>query len=107
MTPIAAYLEHEVLPNNHNESRRLLRKVMTPIAAYLEHGVLPNSHNESKKLMKKSTRYLILDGVMYRKGFSMSLLRCVNKTESGRLLEEVHEGFYGNHAGGKVCLRRF
>ncbi|XP_062116009.1 uncharacterized protein LOC133830107 [Humulus lupulus] len=48
---------------------------MTLIAAYLEHGVLPNSHNESRKLMRKAAQYLIIDGVMYRRGFSMPLLR--------------------------------
>ena len=74
---------------------------MTLIAAYLEHKILPNSRNESRKLIRKAARYLILDGVMYRRGFSMPLLRCVNHTELGRLLEKVHEGFCGNHAGGK------
>ncbi|XP_062099884.1 uncharacterized protein LOC133805738 [Humulus lupulus] len=62
---------------------------MTPIAAFLEHGVLPNSRNESRKLTRKATRYLILDGVMYRRGFSMLLLKYVNQTELERLLEEV------------------
>ncbi|XP_062100157.1 uncharacterized protein LOC133806037 [Humulus lupulus] len=61
---------------------------MTPIAAYLEHRILPNYRNESRKLLRKVARYLILDGIMHRRGFSMPLLRCVNQTESGRLLEE-------------------
>ncbi|XP_062075614.1 uncharacterized protein LOC133779703 [Humulus lupulus] len=48
---------------------------MTTNAAYLEHGILPNNRNESRKLMRKAARNLIPDGVMYRREFSMPFLR--------------------------------
>ncbi|XP_062103919.1 uncharacterized protein LOC133815048 [Humulus lupulus] len=79
---------------------------MTPIASYLDHRILLNSHNESRKLIRKAARYLILDGVKYRRGFSMPLLRCVNQTESRRLFEEVDEGFCGNHAEGQSLSKK-
>lgn len=80
---------------------------MTPIIAYLEHGVLPSDRNEAKKLIRKASRYLVMEGILYRRGYSMPLLRCVTIDQSKNLLIEVHEGFCGDHAGGKAYQRKF
>ncbi|XP_030487215.2 uncharacterized protein LOC115704137 [Cannabis sativa] len=71
---------------------------MTPIAAYLNTEELPDNSNEARKMRRKAARYIIVEGVMYRGGFSMPLLRCVTQEEAVRLLSEVHDGFCGNHA---------
>ncbi|KAM6563003.1 hypothetical protein CsatB_023001 [Cannabis sativa] len=52
---------------------------MTPIAAYLNIEELPNNRNEARKMRRKAARYIMVEGVMYRRGFSMPLLRCVSQ----------------------------
>ncbi|XP_062100535.1 uncharacterized protein LOC133806452 [Humulus lupulus] len=71
---------------------------MTPIAAYLEHGILLNSRNDSRKLMRKSARYVILDGHGIPKSFSAILypqangqIEAVNKTVKDTLKKHLEE----------------
>ena len=47
---------------------------VTPIATYLGHDTLPQERNESQRILRQAARYMIIDGVMYRRGYSMSLL---------------------------------
>ncbi|XP_060962334.1 uncharacterized protein LOC133032417 [Cannabis sativa] len=71
---------------------------MMPITTYLNTGELSENRNEARKMRRKAARYIIVEGIMFRRGFSMPLLRCVTQEEAGRLLSEVHDGFCGNHA---------
>uniref|UniRef100_A0A803NHA5 Uncharacterized protein n=1 Tax=Cannabis sativa TaxID=3483 RepID=A0A803NHA5_CANSA len=80
--------------------------LMTPIAAYLNTREILNNQKEAQKMMRKTSRYIIVEGVMYRRGFSMPLLRCVIKEEVAQLLSKVHEGFCGNHAGRKSLSKK-
>jgi len=43
---------------------------MTPIRDYLEKGELPKERKAARKLTRTVSRYLIQDGVLYRRGFS-------------------------------------
>lgn len=73
---------------------------MTPIINYFEHGTLPDDRFEAKKLCRQAARFLLLDGILYQRGYSMPLLQCVSKENSRSLLEEVHERFFGDHVEG-------
>ena len=43
---------------------------MTPIVAYLKDGRLPEGRHEVKKLRIRLARYVLIDEVLYKKGFS-------------------------------------
>ena len=43
---------------------------MTPIVSFLKDGRLPEGKDEAKKLRIKSARYILMDEVLYKRGFS-------------------------------------
>ncbi|XP_062118886.1 uncharacterized protein LOC133832579 [Humulus lupulus] len=48
---------------------------MTPIITYLEQGTLPDNCNDAKRMMRQAARYVMMEGVYYKRGYSMLLLR--------------------------------
>ena len=43
---------------------------MTPIILYLKDRRLPRAKDEARKLRVKAARYVLLDEVLYKRGFS-------------------------------------
>ena len=50
---------------------------MTPFLDYLRDGVLPTDKKEAKSLMFRAANYTLIDGVLYKRGFSFPYLRCL------------------------------
>ena len=44
---------------------------------------------------------------MYRRGYSIPLLRCIAHDEVKRVLHDVHEGECGDHTRGKHLPRKY
>ena len=70
---------------------------MTPFLDYLRHGILPTDRKEAKSLMYKVANFILLDGVLYKRGFSFPYLRCLLPEEGIRVLEDLHAGECSNH----------
>ena len=79
---------------------------MTPISGYLEEYVLPEDTLEAKLITNRSTRYTIINGELYRKGFSKILQRCVKGAEANEILKDIHSGVCGNHTRGKSLAHK-
>src|SRR5574338_1360601 len=79
---------------------------MTPYRSYIENGILPKHRNEKRKILRKASRFIIQDGIMYRKGYSVPLLRCIAHDEVKRVLHDVHEGECGDHTGGQALAKK-
>ena len=71
---------------------------MTPIISYLKDRSLPKGKDEARKLRVRSIRYVLLNEVLYKRGFSQPYLRCLSPDEANYVLREVHEGACGNHS---------
>ena len=76
---------------------------MDPLVDYLRDGVLPVSKNEARSIRFRSARYILYDDKLYKHGLSAPLLWCVTNEEATYIMREIHEGIYGNHAGGQVA----
>ena len=68
--------------------------------AYLKTSELPKDKTEARELRVKVACYVVYDDKLYRRGYSMSLLRCVTQSEADYIMREIHEGICGNHAEG-------
>ena len=79
---------------------------MTPIILYLKDGRLSEKKDETRKLKVRSTRYILMDEVLKRRGFSQPYLRCLAPDEANYVLREVHEGACGNHSGTRSLVHK-
>ena len=43
---------------------------MTPIVVYLKEGRLPEDKNEARKMRIKAVKYVLIDEMLYKRGFS-------------------------------------
>ncbi|XP_062075042.1 uncharacterized protein LOC133779056 [Humulus lupulus] len=78
----------------------------SPIIDYLKDGVVPTDKREARRLVYKAARYTLVDGILYKRGYSVPLLRCVDEEEAVKVLYEIHEGECGNHASGPSTARK-
>uniref|UniRef100_A0A2N9HFP5 RNA-directed DNA polymerase n=1 Tax=Fagus sylvatica TaxID=28930 RepID=A0A2N9HFP5_FAGSY len=95
-----SHLEEELSPINVSNSW------MTPIVNYLEDETLPSDPVEARKLKVRSTRFVLIQGVLYKRGFSLPYLRCLDKAEADYVMREVHEGICGNHSGARSLVHK-
>ena len=67
---------------------------MTSIISYLKDGRLSEGKDEASKLRVRSARYVLLNEVLYKRGFSQPYLRCLASDEANYVLRE------GRHSVG-------
>ena len=79
---------------------------MTPILSYLKEGKLPKGKNEARKLRVRAAKYVLMDEVLYKRGFSQPYLRCLAPDEANYVLREVHERACGNHSGAGSLIHK-
>ena len=79
---------------------------MTPIISFLQDGPLPQDDEEAKKIKKRASKFTILNDTLYMRGFSMPYLKCVDEDETKYILEEIHEGVCGDHAGPRSLVNK-
>ena len=79
---------------------------MTPIISFLQDGHLPQDIEEARKVRKRAARFTILNDTLYKRGFFMPYLKCVDEEEAKYILEEIHEGVCGDHAGPKSLVSK-
>ncbi|XP_021991948.1 uncharacterized protein LOC110888747 [Helianthus annuus] len=77
---------------------------MTPIIAYLQSGVTPENKAEARKLQYKACHYQMGDMILYRKSYLWPLLRCVDPQDATYLIREIHDGICGIHAGPRMVV---
>ena len=72
---------------------------MDPIISYIRNEVLPPDKLQARKTKAQVSRYTMIDGVLYRMGYTLPFLRCLDEDDADYVLREVHEGICGNHSG--------
>ena len=74
----------------------------------MKNGYAPSSLNYKNKraLRLKATKYEIIDDVLFRKNYDSILLRCIEKTEAKKVLQELHDGPSGGDFGGDTIAHK-
>ena len=78
---------------------------MDPIVRFLKDDILPKEKSEAEKIQINAPRFwLSEDHKLYKRFYSGPYLLCIHPEASELLLEELHEGIYGSHTGGRSLL---
>jgi len=91
-------MEADTMPNEP--------KWATYIIQFLKNGLLPQDKVAARKVKIQATRFCLLGEVLYKRGYSEPLLKCLSKTEADYVLKEIHEGVCGNHSGGRMLEQK-
>ena len=78
----------------------------TPLISYLKTGVLPDGSDATRKVKVQASRFVLIKGVLYKRGFSRPYLRCLCHEEANYVMREVHEGICGNHSGARSLVHK-
>ena len=74
---------------------------MTPYQHYLPKGILSLESAKARKINKNSSKYTLIDGKLFRHGFTHPILVCVSGEQCTCIMAELHEGICGSHIGGR------
>jgi len=74
---------------------------MTPYQRYLADEVLPLEPAEAQKRKKNLSKYTLIDGKLFRHGYTHPILLCVDGEQCTRIMAELHEGICGSHIGDR------
>ena len=78
----------------------------TPIILFLLDRRLPQDIDEARKIRKMAARFMVLNDTLYKRGFSIPYLKCVDQDKAKYILEEIHEGVCGYHAGPRSLVSK-
>jgi len=79
---------------------------MTPYRRYLADGLLPLELAKAKVVKKNANRYTLVDGKLFRHGYTHPILSCASGEQCTRIMVELHEGICGSHIGGRALLSK-
>ena len=79
---------------------------MTPIVSFLLDRRLLQGIEEAKKIKKRAARFTILNDTLYKRDFSMPYLKCFDEDKAKYILEEIHQGVCGDHAGPRSLVSK-
>ncbi|CAL8107476.1 unnamed protein product [Prunus armeniaca] len=79
---------------------------MDPILQFLQNQTLPVDPAKARRVCYRSARYLIINGALYKRGFSLPYLRCLAPGEGHYVLWEIHGGICGNHSGTRSLAHK-
>ncbi|XP_072089283.1 uncharacterized protein [Arachis hypogaea] len=68
---------------------------------YLQTGNIPEGVQNDKRFRRQASFFTLLNGTLYRRGYTRPLLKCLNKSEADIALAEAHEGICGTHTGAQ------
>ena len=78
----------------------------TSIIRFLQNEMLSTNVEETKRLRRSACYFALLKNQLYRRGYSMPLLKCVSPDQSIYIMIEIHEGVCRGHLGGQFLAAK-
>ena len=77
---------------------------ITPYQHYLADGLLLDEPTEVKAVKRNSGKYTMIDGNLFRHGYTPTALICISGEQCTHVMSELHEGICGSHVGGRALV---
>ena len=74
---------------------------MNSIVQYLTDETLPMDPSKAKRLRWTASQYILINDYLYKRSFSLFLLKYLGPTDADYAFKKVHEGICENYLGGK------
>lgn len=80
----------------------------TNMKFFLKNGYAPSNLNYTAKnsLRLKKNQYQLVNDILFRRNYDYVLLRCLEKTEAEKVLQELHDGPVGGHFRGNTIAHK-
>nr|GEX73022.1 reverse transcriptase domain-containing protein [Tanacetum cinerariifolium] len=75
---------------------------MKPIIRCLAEGVWPKDKDERRALRMKINQLILEEGVLFKKGYLLPMLRCVGPLQANYVIREIHMGSCEMHIGASL-----
>jgi ribonuclease HI len=75
-----------------------------PILEWLVEGKLPPDQTEARRIARRAKAFVLIDGELYKCGATDILMRCILGDQGRELLQEIHVGTCGYHAGPRTLV---
>ena len=79
---------------------------MDPIVRYLNMDILSTDTSVAHKIRCMALHYTLVGEQLYKRSFSLPLLKCLLSFEAKYALQEVHDGLCGNHLKGRMLAHK-
>ncbi|XP_016173638.1 uncharacterized protein LOC107616157 [Arachis ipaensis] len=77
-----------------------------PYIQYLRSGSIPEQIKDKIKFRRQASFFTLMNNILYRRGYSRPLLKCLDRTEADLILSEAHEGICGIHCGARSLAQK-
>jgi hypothetical protein len=75
-----------------------------PILEWLVNGKLPSDQTEARCIAHRAKAFVLIDGELYKCRPTGILMRCILRDQGRELLQEIHAGTCGHHAGPRTLV---
>ena len=79
---------------------------MDPIVQYLKMGISSIDASVVHKIRWLAPHYTLVDGQLYKRSFSLLLLKCLLSSKAKYALQEVHDGLCRNQLRGQALAHK-
>jgi hypothetical protein len=76
------------------------------ILEWLVEGKLPSDQMEARRIVRQEKAFVLIEGELYKRGATGILMRCILGDQGRELLQEIHAGTCGHHAGPRTLVRK-
>ena len=64
------------------------------------------SISDKKFLRRFASKFFLNNEILYKRNHDSTLLRCMDKSEAKKIMEDIHEGTFGTHSSGHTMAKK-